>query len=85
MYTVLLKQELYKNLNTKINFLAQKVTAGPDVLPSLNRLLHAVPEQREEEELSVLQQELISGLAELYQTSRGADAKRGKKREKASS
>ncbi|KAF1386493.1 hypothetical protein PFLUV_G00095420 [Perca fluviatilis] len=44
------------------------------------RLLHAVPEQREEEELSVLQQELISGLAELYQTSRGADAKRGKKR-----
>ncbi|XP_049431138.1 treslin isoform X2 [Epinephelus fuscoguttatus] len=44
------------------------------------RLLHAVPEQREEEELSVLQQELIGGLAELYQISRGADAKRGKKR-----
>ncbi|XP_054476516.1 treslin [Anoplopoma fimbria] len=44
------------------------------------RLLDAVPEQREEEELSVLQQELISDLAELYQTSRGADAKRGKKR-----
>ncbi|XP_068580099.1 treslin isoform X2 [Cebidichthys violaceus] len=44
------------------------------------RLLDAVPEQREEEELSVLQQELITGLAELYQTSRGADAKRGKKR-----
>nr|XP_019934839.1 PREDICTED: treslin [Paralichthys olivaceus] len=44
------------------------------------RLLHAVPEQREEEELSVLQQELISGLAELYQTSKGTDNKRGKKR-----
>ncbi|XP_075946106.1 treslin [Anarhichas minor] len=44
------------------------------------RLLDAVPEQRDEEEQSVLQQELISGLAELYQTSRGADAKRGKKR-----
>lgn len=51
----------------------------------LNRLLDAVPEQIEEEEMSVLQQELISGLAELYQTSRGADTKRGKKREKASS
>ncbi|XP_073328354.1 treslin [Pagrus major] len=44
------------------------------------RLLHAVPEQKEEEESSVLQQELISGLAELYQTSRGANDKRGKKR-----
>ncbi|XP_032378499.1 treslin isoform X1 [Etheostoma spectabile] len=44
------------------------------------RLLHAVPEQREEEESSVLQQELISGLAELYQTSRGANGKKGKKR-----
>uniref|UniRef100_UPI0037E73641 treslin n=1 Tax=Semicossyphus pulcher TaxID=241346 RepID=UPI0037E73641 len=44
------------------------------------RLLHAVPEQREEEESSVLQQELVSGLAELYQTSRGTDNKRGKKR-----
>ncbi|XP_074489924.1 treslin isoform X1 [Sebastes fasciatus] len=44
------------------------------------RLLDAVPEQIEEEEMSVLQQELISGLAELYQTSRGADTKRGKKR-----
>ncbi|XP_018541184.2 LOW QUALITY PROTEIN: treslin [Lates calcarifer] len=44
------------------------------------RLLHAVPEQKEEEELSVLQQELISGLAELYQTSQGTDNKRGKKR-----
>ncbi|XP_070686769.1 treslin [Pempheris klunzingeri] len=44
------------------------------------RLLHAAPEQREEEEFSVLQQELITGLAELYQTSRGADNKRSKKR-----
>ncbi|XP_039989565.1 treslin [Xiphias gladius] len=44
------------------------------------RLLHAVPEQKEEEELSVLQQELISGLAELYQTSQATDNKRGKKR-----
>ncbi|XP_037308284.2 treslin isoform X2 [Pungitius pungitius] len=44
------------------------------------RLLDAVPEQREEAEQSVLQQELISGLAELYQTSRGEVAKRGKKR-----
>ncbi|XP_042352792.1 treslin [Plectropomus leopardus] len=43
------------------------------------RLLHAVAEQREEEE-SVLQQELLSGLAELYQASQGAEAKRGKKR-----
>ncbi|CAJ1055984.1 LOW QUALITY PROTEIN: treslin [Xyrichtys novacula] len=44
------------------------------------RLLHAVPEQKEEEESSLLQQELITGLAELYQTSRGTDDKRGKKR-----
>ncbi|KAF3706215.1 Treslin TopBP1-interacting checkpoint and replication regulator [Channa argus] len=44
------------------------------------KLLHAVPEKKEEEELSVLQQELISGLAELYQTSQGADNKRGRKR-----
>ncbi|KAM7415056.1 hypothetical protein PAMA_019741 [Pampus argenteus] len=43
------------------------------------RLLHAVPDQREEEE-SVLQQELISDLSELYQTSQAADSKRGKKR-----
>ncbi|KAM7002219.1 treslin [Tautogolabrus adspersus] len=43
------------------------------------RLLHAVPEQKEEES-SVLQQELVSGLAELYQTSRGTGDKRGKKR-----
>lgn len=46
---------------------------------SLNRLLHAAPDQREEEE-SVLQQELISDLSELYQTSQGADKKTGKKR-----
>ncbi|KAK2842631.1 hypothetical protein Q5P01_012831 [Channa striata] len=44
------------------------------------KLLHAVPENKEEEELSVLQQELISGLAELYQTSQGSDNKRSKKR-----
>ncbi|XP_026222218.1 treslin isoform X2 [Anabas testudineus] len=44
------------------------------------KLLHAVPEKKEEEELSVLQQELVCGLAELYQTSQGADNKRGKKR-----
>ncbi|XP_030586525.1 treslin isoform X2 [Archocentrus centrarchus] len=43
------------------------------------RLLHAVPEEREEEDLSALQQELIGGLAELYQTSRDSDNKRGKK------
>lgn len=49
------------------------------------RLLHAVQEQAGEEELSVLQQELISGLAELYQTSQGADDKRAKKRKKATS
>lgn len=46
----------------------------------LYRLLHAVPEKKEEEELLVLQQELICGLAELYQTSQGEDNKRGKKR-----
>ncbi|XP_072242442.1 treslin [Leuresthes tenuis] len=44
------------------------------------RLLHAVPEQREEEELSVVQQELISGLSELYKTSQDTVNKRGKKR-----
>ncbi|XP_058502073.1 treslin isoform X1 [Solea solea] len=45
------------------------------------RLLHAVPEQSdEEEEISALQQELITGLAELYQTSQGSNNKRGKKR-----
>ena len=58
-----------------------KHSLGLDVFLTLFcRLLHAVPEQREEEELSVLQQELISGLAELYQTSQGTDNKRGKKR-----
>ncbi|XP_029909145.1 treslin [Myripristis murdjan] len=44
------------------------------------RLLHAVPEQTEEEELCLLQQELVSGLAELYQTSQGLNNKRGTKR-----
>ncbi|XP_028286050.1 treslin isoform X2 [Parambassis ranga] len=44
------------------------------------RLLHAVPEQREEEEeVAVMQQELINSLAELYQTS-NSNNKRGKKR-----
>lgn len=60
------------------------MTYDPEVLLILlDRLLHAVPEQREEEELPVLQQELIDGLAELYQTSQGANDKRGKKCEKA--
>lgn len=45
----------------------------------MSRLLHAVPEQREEEEVAVMQQELINGLAELYQTS-NSNNKRGKKR-----
>ncbi|XP_069019576.1 treslin [Embiotoca jacksoni] len=44
------------------------------------RLLHAAPEQNEEEEFSVLQQELIAGLTELYQTSQNSDNKMGKKR-----
>ncbi|KAM3870121.1 treslin [Diretmus argenteus] len=44
------------------------------------RLLHAVPEQTEEEEQSDLQQELVNSLAELYQTSQGLDNKRGKNR-----
>ncbi|XP_077373736.1 treslin [Festucalex cinctus] len=43
------------------------------------RLLHAAPDQREEEEL-LFQTELISDLADLYQLSKGADNKRGKKR-----
>ncbi|XP_062276803.1 treslin [Scomber scombrus] len=51
---------------------------SPHLMESL-RLLHAAPDQREEEE-SVLQQELISDLSELYQTSLGADNKKGKKR-----
>ncbi|XP_053174522.1 treslin [Scomber japonicus] len=51
---------------------------SPHLMESL-RLLHAAPDQREEEE-SVLQQELISDLSELYQTSQGADKKTGKKR-----
>lgn len=50
------------------------------------RLLHAVPEQSdEEEEPSVLQQELITDLADVYQTSQRPDIKRAKKRETASS
>ncbi|XP_029379744.1 treslin isoform X2 [Echeneis naucrates] len=44
------------------------------------KLLHAVPEQKEDEQESLLQQELISSLAELYQTSQGTGSKRGKKR-----
>lgn len=58
----------------------------PDVAPAvLLRLLHAVPEQREEEEeSSVLQQELICALADVYQTSRGGDSKKAKKRENVS-
>nr|XP_020478246.1 LOW QUALITY PROTEIN: treslin [Monopterus albus] len=43
------------------------------------KLLHAVPEKQEEEQPFVLQQELISGLAELYQSSQGTDSKRGRK------
>ncbi|XP_041853547.1 treslin [Melanotaenia boesemani] len=43
------------------------------------RLLHAVPEQREEES-SVPQQELIGGLSELYKTSQDSVNKKGKKR-----
>ncbi|XP_041651864.1 treslin [Cheilinus undulatus] len=52
---------------------------SPHLMESM-RLLHAVPEQKEEELSSILQQELLSGLAELYQTSKGTDDKRGKKR-----
>ncbi|XP_077425544.1 treslin isoform X2 [Vanacampus margaritifer] len=43
------------------------------------RLLHAAPDQSEEEEL-LLQAELIGDLADLYQSSKGANNKRGKKR-----
>lgn len=49
------------------------------------RLLHAVPEQEEVDESLALQQELISGLAQLYQTSQGTGNKRGKRRKSASS
>uniref|UniRef100_A0A3Q4HDQ1 Treslin-like n=1 Tax=Neolamprologus brichardi TaxID=32507 RepID=A0A3Q4HDQ1_NEOBR len=42
------------------------------------RLLHAVPEEREDENLPALQQELLSGLAEIYQSSQDSE-KRGKK------
>ncbi|XP_068595792.1 treslin [Brachionichthys hirsutus] len=48
-------------------------------LMELMRQLHAAPERVEDDESSARQQELISGLAELYQTSHGAE-KRGKKR-----
>ncbi|XP_029010503.1 treslin isoform X2 [Betta splendens] len=44
------------------------------------KLLHAVPEKREDEELFVLQQQLMCDLAELYQTSPGPDHRRAKKR-----
>uniref|UniRef100_A0A3Q2Y229 Treslin N-terminal domain-containing protein n=1 Tax=Hippocampus comes TaxID=109280 RepID=A0A3Q2Y229_HIPCM len=40
------------------------------------RLLHAAPDQREEEEL-LFQTELISDLADLYQSSKGTENKRG--------
>ncbi|XP_057691594.1 treslin isoform X2 [Corythoichthys intestinalis] len=43
------------------------------------RLLHAAPDQNEEEEL-LLETELIDELADLYQSSKGPDNKRGKKR-----
>ncbi|XP_077452629.1 treslin isoform X2 [Stigmatopora argus] len=43
------------------------------------RLLHAAPDQKEEEEL-LLEPELISKLADLYQSSKRGDNKRGKKR-----
>ncbi|KAM9376944.1 treslin [Pholidichthys leucotaenia] len=43
------------------------------------RLLHAVPEQKEEEFL-LLQQELMSGLSEIYQKSQDSENSRGKKR-----
>lgn len=45
------------------------------------RLLHAAPEGQEEEE-SVLQQELLSSLADVYQTSGHPEHRRAKKREK---
>lgn len=50
----------------------------------LLRLLHAVPEEQEDES-SVLYHELISGLADVYQTSQSTGDKRAKKREEASS
>lgn len=58
----------------------------PDVVARvLVRLLHAAPEQSDEDEPSVLQQELLADLAEVYQTSQRPDVKRAKKREAASS
>lgn len=44
-----------------------------------------MPEQSDEEEPSVLQQELLADLADVYQTSQRPDVKRAKKRETASS
>ncbi|XP_028305861.1 treslin isoform X2 [Gouania willdenowi] len=44
------------------------------------RLLHAVPEQNEQEDTSVVQQELITGLSELYQTHQQSGNKRSNKR-----
>lgn len=43
----------------------------------LKRFLHAVPEKKDEE---LMQEELINGLAELYQSSQGPDNNRAKKR-----
>lgn len=49
----------------------------------VSRLLHAAPEgPEEEEEESVLQQELLSSLADVYQTSGHPQHRRAKKREK---
>ncbi|XP_047208805.1 treslin isoform X2 [Girardinichthys multiradiatus] len=44
------------------------------------RLLHAVPDQGTDEDLSEAQQDLVSGLSELYQGSQESVSKRGKKR-----
>lgn len=48
----------------------------------VSRLLHAAPEGQEEEQESVLQQELLSSLADVYQTSGRPEHRRAKKREK---
>lgn len=44
------------------------------------RLLHAAPDQAIDEDLPEVQQELVSGLSELYQGSQETVSKRGKKR-----
>ncbi|KAM4734842.1 treslin isoform 2-T2 [Anableps anableps] len=44
------------------------------------RLLHAVPDQDTDEDLSEAQQDLVSSLSELYQVSQESVSKRGKKR-----